>query len=456
MKSLFTFSLVIAGLFCSQKLTAQSSVAVEQIQSYSVMVPTSNYWHIPSNVTGILEALDTGLFADLHLVRDKNIDPVINNINKLNQIGKLAINWNKTAHIPFHAYIEWYEMIPEFAYQNKLINIAESKKDSIVSIWFITINIFNQKQEAVFKKTLLMNLIPQSTVGIGFPMGQPSSMPNAITQALQKGISLFSPDMDDLLFVEAKVPTAYATDNYWMPLIQGKLRIPIDTNKQFSSYVSTAGVQLLRTPTAIMNKINYKDKSPNNPFIDLIPVIKKRSNYFDNEYYEVTQPLRDVNNNKDYTLLSFIEFNTHASETENLLSPIVFLPDSMHTIYLDRDSIGYFSVLETVKEKDKFFNPNVIWNGYDSTKKYNIGTLFEKKEIFSAKVINGRFKQQLFSIHINYANNLKTIYINGQLSFIAQGKNKPYQMVEVSPVEDIELKNFLLMMSFSEIFQLPI
>ena len=155
MKSLFTFSLVIAGLFCTQKLTAQSTVAVEQIQSYSVMVPTSNYWHIPSNVTGILEALDTGLFADLHLVRDKNIDPVINNINKLNQIGKLAINWNKTAHIPFHAYIEWYEMIPEFAYQNKLINIAESKKDSIVSIWFITINIFNQKQEAVFKKTMV-------------------------------------------------------------------------------------------------------------------------------------------------------------------------------------------------------------------------------------------------------------------------------------------------------------
>ena len=35
-------------------------------------------------------------------------------------------------------------------------------------------------------------------------------------------------------------------------------------------------------------------------------------------------------------------------------------------------------------------------------------------------------------------------------------RRKPSQMVEVSPVEDIELKNFLLMMSFSEIFQLPI
>ena len=456
MKSLFTFSLVIAGLFCSQKLTAQSSVAVEQIQSYSVMLPTSNYWHIPSNVTGILEALDTGIFADLHLVRDKNIAPLINNITKQNQIGKLAINWSKSVDIPFHAYVEWYEMNPDFVYRNKWVNISESKKDSIVSIWFITVSIFNKKQEAVFKKTLLMSLIPASTAGMGFPTDIPSSTPPSILQALQKGTSLISPEMEDLLFVEAKVPTAYATDNYWMPLIHGKLRIPIDTNKQFSSYVSTAGVQLLRTPTAIMNKINYKDKSPNNPFMDLIPIIKKRNNYFDNEYYEVTQPLRDVNNNKDYTLLSFIEFNTHASETGNLLSPIIFLPDSLHNIYLDRDSIGYFSVLETVKEKDKFFNPNVIWNGYDSTKKYNLGTSFEKKEIFSAKVINGRFKQHFFSIHINYANNIKTIYINGELSLMAQGKNKPTQMIEVIPVEDIELKNFLLMMSFSEIFQLPI
>jgi hypothetical protein len=299
-------------------------VAVEQIQSYSLMMPTSNYWHIPSNVNGILEALDTGLLADLHLVRDKNIKPVINNITKQSQMGKFAVNWNKSAQIPFHAYLEWYEINPEFVYLNKLIKISESKKDSIVSIWFITVSIFNQKQEAVFKKTLLMNLVPQATMGTGFPMDLPSSTPNAIMQALQKGTSLFTPEMDDLLFVEAKVPTAYATDNYWMPIVQNKTRIPIDTNKQFSSFVSSAGVQLLRTPSAIMNKINLKDKSSKNPFIDMIPIIKKRSNYFDNEYYEVIQPLRDVNNNKDYSLLSYIEFNTHANETGNPLYYYIF------------------------------------------------------------------------------------------------------------------------------------
>jgi hypothetical protein len=456
MKSIILFFLFVIGLFYQQKSTAQSMVAVEQIQSYSLMMPTSNYWHIPSNVNGILEALDTGLLADLHLVRDKNIKPVINNITKQSQMGKFAVNWNKSAQIPFHAYLEWYEINPEFVYLNKLIKISESKKDSIVSIWFITVSIFNQKQEAVFKKTLLMNLVPQATMGIGFPMDLPSSTPNAIMQALQKGTSLFTPEMDDLLFVEAKVPTAYATDNYWMPIVQNKTRIPIDTNKQFSSFVSSAGVQLLRTPSAIMNKINLKDKSSKNPFIDMIPIIKKRSNYFDNEYYEVIQPLRDVNNNKDYSLLSYIEFNTHANETGNLLSPIIFLPDSMHTIYSDRDSIGYFSVEENVKEKDKFFNSNEIWNGYDSAKKFNIGTLFEKKAIISAKVIQGHFKKQVFSIHINYANDIKTIYINDQIGIIALGKNKPYQMVEVTPIEDLELKNFLLLMAFSEIFQLPI
>jgi hypothetical protein len=71
-------------------------------------------------------------------------------------------------------------------------------------------------------------------------------------------------------------------------------------------------------------------------------------------------------------------------------------------------------------------------------------------------VIQGHFKKQVFSIHINYANDIKTIYINDQIGIIALGKNKPYQMVEVTPIEDLELKNFLLLMAFSEIFQLPI
>jgi hypothetical protein len=127
----------------------------------------------------------------------------------------------------------------------------------------------------------------------------------------------------------------------------------------------------------------------------------------------------------------------------------------MHTIFLDQDSIGSFSVEENVVEKDKFFNLNELFNGLDSTKKINIGTLYEKRKIISAKSIEGNYKSYKFKILINYANNLKTIFINDKMVMVAEGQNKPLQMVATDTAVDTEVKNFLLLMSFSEIFQMP-
>jgi hypothetical protein len=38
---------------------------------------------------------------------------------------------------------------------------------------------------------------------------------------------------------------------------------------------------------------------------------------------------------------------------------------------------------------------------------------------------------------------------------VAEGRNKPVQMVAADTAVDTEVKNFLLLMSFSEIFQMP-
>jgi hypothetical protein len=38
---------------------------------------------------------------------------------------------------------------------------------------------------------------------------------------------------------------------------------------------------------------------------------------------------------------------------------------------------------------------------------------------------------------------------------VAEGRNKPFQMVTTDAAIDTEIKNFLLQMSFSEIFQMP-
>jgi hypothetical protein len=434
---------------------AQSKVVVEQIQSYSMVSPSANYWQLPNDINPLLAALDSGLFKEMNLIRDKNYKTAALQLSKQTQVGKITIDWSRSANINFHAYVELYEMSPEFVFQNKLAQIPQSKFDSISSVWYISCNIYNQRRESIFKKTILLSMIPTKSIGMGYAIDIPASTPNFIFKAIQKGISFVSPNIDDMEYIEAKVPTAYATDNFWMPFLHNKNRIQFDTSRPFISYNNGDGIQLLRTPPAQMNKINQKDKSINNPYFDMLPIIKKRLGSTVNEYYHVLQPLRNVNNNLDYNLVAYIEFNANPNEQEGSQSPIVFLPGNLHSIFLDQDSIGSFSVDEVVVAKDKFFNLNEIYNGFDTTKKYNIGTFYEKRKIISAKSIEGNFKTHTFKILINYANNLKTIFIDDKMVLVAEGKNKPYQMVGDNLDNNSEMINFLLQMSFSEIFQMP-
>lgn len=434
---------------------AQSKVVVEQIQTYSMVSPTANYWHLPSDINPLLQALDTGLFQQINLIRDQSYTTKSLQLTKQNQVGKITVDWSRSANANFHAYVELYEMSTDFVAQNRLAQIPASKMDSISSIWFLSCNIYNQRRETIFKKTILLSMLPAKSIGMGYSIVSPATTPGFIFKAIQKGISFISPNVDDMEYIEAKVPEAYATDNFWMPFLHNQNRIQFDTSKAYISYQNADGIQLLRTPAAQMNKINQRDKTINNPYLDILPAIKKRLGSNVNEYYHVLQPLRDVNRNLDYNIVAYIEFNLNPIEQETAQSPILFLPGDTHSIYLDQDSIGYFSVEETVVEKDKYFNPNEIFNGFDSTKKYNIGTFYERKKIVSAKVIEGKFKSRSFRILINYANNLKTIFIDDKMVIVAEGRNKPFQMVATNTADDLELKNFLLQMSFSEIFQLP-
>jgi hypothetical protein len=434
---------------------AQSKVVVEKIQTYSMVSPTANYWQLPNDISPLLDALDSNLFKQINLIRDKNYKTNTLQLTKQSQVGKITIDWSRSANSNFHAYVELYEVSPEFVIQNKLAQIPQSKLDSINSVWYISCNIYNQRRESVFKKTVLLSMMPSKSIGMGYAVGIPASTPAFIFKAIQKGLSLVSQNIDDMEYIEAKVPSAYATDNFWMPFLHNQNRIQFDTSKPFISYNNSNGTQLLRTPPAQMNKINQRDKSINNPYFDMLPVIKKRPGSSLNEYYHVLQQLRDVNRDLDYSIVAYLELNLSPNDSEASQSPILFLPGNMHTLFLDQDSIGSFSVEETVVEKDKFFNLNEIFNGFDSTKKYNIGTFYEKRKIISAKSIEGKFKTQRFKILINYANNLKTIFIDDKMVMVVEGRNKPFQMVTADAAADEEIKNFLLQMSFSEIFQMP-
>jgi hypothetical protein len=457
MKNIFyILSLLSAQSVCLCSFGQSNQVTFEQVQMYSSIQPNAKYWHpTTTQVQSFAHLLDSALFNSLQLQRDTSFPTKIKILTKSNQIGKLIIDWSQSPSSAFHAYLEIYELQPEQTFSNSMVNIVIPKKDSIQSTWFLTCTILNENKTAVFQKTILIGMIPVANQGIGYPINVPVTTPKSLFKAIQSGISYFDKDGDELAYIEAKVPISYASDNFMMPLLHAKPRIAVDTTKDFMQFTQNNKRIVLRTPNASMQKIDTKDKSINNPFFAILPEIKKRSNTIFKEYYQAIQPLRNVSENKDYTLEAYIEFNPMIDPELRATPPIRFLPDSVHKIFSDTNLIGRFKVVEQKTSAGLMFNSNQIFNGYDSSSLYTLNSNYPKGLIIISKSIEGNIGKDTFKILFNDDIDVKLIYINNEAITAAKGRNKPNYIIPIQQGYPSSMSSLLLLIAYSEIFQTP-
>ncbi|MCF8289076.1 MAG: hypothetical protein K9I31_02610 [Chitinophagaceae bacterium] len=455
-KSFYFLSLLCTQCICIATIGQSNQVTFEQVQMYSSIQPEGKYWHpTTTQVQAFASILDTALFNPLQLQRDTSFATKIKILNKSNQIGKLVIDWSQSQSSPFHAYLEIYELQPEQTFSNSMVNIIIPKKDSIQSTWFLTCTILDATKKPVFQKTILIGMIPIANQGIGYPMNLPVSPPKSLFKAIQSGVSYFDKDGEELAYIEAKVPNSFASDNFTMPLIQTKPRITVDTSKDFFQFTQNSSRVVLRIPTAMMQKIDTKDKTTNNPFFAILPEIKKRTNTLFKEYYQAIQPLRNTSENKDYSLEAYIEFNPLIDPELRNTPPIRFLPDSIHKIYADTNLIGRFKVIELPANTGLMFNSNKIYNGYDSSSMYTLNTNYPKGIISISKSVEGNIGKDTFKILFNNEIDVKMIYLNNLPILVAKGKNKPNYLVPIEQVNQHSISPLLLLIAYSEIFQSP-
>jgi hypothetical protein len=457
MKNSFYFlSLVFTQCICIASFGQSNQVVFEQVQLYSSIRPEGKYWH-PSTtqVQAFGSILDTALFNPLQLQRDTSFSTKIKLLNKSNQIGKLIIDWSQSQAAAFHAYLEMYELQPEQTFSNSMVDIDIPKKDSIQSTWFLTCTILDATKKPVFQKTILIGMIPIANQGIGYPINVPVTTPKSLFKAIQSGVSFFDKDGEDIAYIEAKVPISYASDNFTMPLLQAKPRIVVDTIKNFIQFTENNSRIVLRAPTAMMQKIDTKDKTSNNPFFAMLPEIKKRSNTLFKEYYQALQPLRNVSENKDYTLEAYIEFNPMVDPELRATPPIRFLPDSIHKIFADTNLIGRFKVIEQPSSTGLIFNSNQIYNGYDSNSIYALNSNYPKGIINLSKSVEGTIGKDAFKIIFNNDIDVKIIFLNNVAIMAAKGRNKPNYIIPIQQGSPSSITSLLLLIAYSEIFQSP-
>ena len=455
-KSFYFFSLLCTQCICIATIGQSNQVTFEQVQMYSSIQPEGKYWHpTTTQVQAFASILDTALFNPLQLQRDTSFATKIKILNKSNQIGKLVIDWSQSQSSPFHAYLEIYELQPEQTFSNSMVNIIIPKKDSIQSTWFLTCTILDATKKPVFQKTILIGMIPIANQGIGYPMNLPVSPPKSLFKAIQSGVSYFDKDGEELAYIEAKVPNSFASDNFTMPLIQTKPRITVDTSKDFFQFTQNSSRVVLRIPTAMMQKIDTKDKTTNNPFFAILPEIKKRTNTLFKEYYQAIQPLRNTSENKDYSLEAYIEFNPMVDPELRATPPIRFLPDSVHKIFADTNLIGRFKVIEQPTNTGLMFNSNQIYNGYDSSSIYSLNSNYPKGVIYLSKSVEGRIGKDTFKILFNNDIDVKIIYLNNVAIMAAKGRNKPNYIIPLQQGYTNSITSLLLLIAYSEIFQSP-
>ena len=455
-KSFYFLSLFFTQCICIAAIGQSNQVTFEQVQMYSSIQPEGKYWHPTSTQVQVFASLlDTALFNPLQLQRDTSFITKIKILNKPNQIGKIVIDWNQSQSSAFHAYLEIYELQPEQTFSNSMVNVIIPKKDSIQSTWFLTCTILDATKKPVFQKTILIGMIPIANQGIGYPMNLPVSPPKSLFKAIQSGISYFDKDGEELAYIEAKVPISYASDNFIMPLLQAKPRISVDTSKDFFQFTQNNSRVVLRTPTAMMQKIDTKDKTTNNPFFAILPEIKKRTNTLFKEYYQAIQPLRNTSENKDYALEAYIEFNPMIDPELRATPPIRFLPDSVHKIFADTNLIGRFKVIEQPTNTGLMFNSNQIYNGYDSSSIYSLNSNYPKGVIYLSKSVEGRIGKDAFKIVFNNDIDVKIIYLNNVAIMAAKGRNKPNYIIPLQQGYPSSITSLLLLMAYSEIFQSP-
>lgn len=455
-KSFYFLSLLCAQCTCFFAFGQSNQVVLEQVQMYSSIQPTGKYWHpTTTQVSNFAHLLDSALFTPMRLQSAEGYATKIKILTKSNQIGKLVIDWSQSPSIPYHAYLEIYELQPEQTFSNSMVNIVIPKKDSIQSTWFLTCTILDEKKTPVFQKTILIGMIPIPSQGIGYPMSVPVTTPKSIFKAIQSGIGYFDKDGEALSYIEAKVPIGFASDNFIMPLLQAKPRIAVDTSKDFIQLTQGNARVFLRTPPAVMNKIDTKDKTSNNPYFAILPEIKKRTSTLFKEYYQAIQPLRNVGENKDYTLEAYIEFNPMADPELQTTPPIRFLPDSLHKIYADTNLIGRFKVIEQPTNTSWFYNSNAIYNGVDSGSVYQLNSNYPKGIISISKSVEGNIGEDRFKILFNNDIDLKIIYLNNVAIMAAKGRNKPVYVIPIEQPNPTAISSLLLLMAYSEIFQSP-
>ena len=447
--SLLIFSFVF--FLCA---SAQRNVVLEQVRTFSMMGPVMQYLSLPDARSVFMRQLSDQLTKHKNAVLTDTTVRVIP-MDNLKQFSNANVLFTVADTSTWHLYIDLYEYEPNTFYYSQLQYLPDSllfkRARSVFQIGLILVN---HQKNVIWDEMLTVCVSQGNSNGFGIIRSNLSLTVKGFTDMVNLSFGKLLDSANNVSMIEVKAAPAFYADNYILPEIGKHPVLQVKAQNDIFSYQRNAEPEMIRLGDTYYEEIITKGKKKNITEHSLLAnAIEATGNLSSSEFVQLRQECRDVIRDKNYTMKLITEINPGFSFINQADVFTQFLPDQIHTLLKDRDTVARFAIIKNIGIPEKKIFLDKVTNGYDSSSVVTLGAPMSPRNVFYEYQIKGTIDSLPFAIYCADKNSLKEIYFNGKGVAVAKGIFSPERIAVFDASLDTEKLNQLLIIAFCKFFQ---
>lgn len=435
----FIVLLTVSGLM------AQKKVVLERVICYPTFGHTESYWVLPELKPAFITQLNTALrqyfnapLTDTSLLNLQVMTP-----------GTQSLSFNSSDTNQLHLFLSIQEIAAaEFFNTMNYHTIEDTQMKQTKTVFRLGATLLNSQKQMLLNNAINLLVHEGETPGIGIIDNVHSVTSKGYIELLKVGFNfLLNPD-EELVQAIVKVQPAFLVDNVIAPMVKGKPRVYVREEKGIATYQYQGNQQMIRMVEPVFRKLKLKGKNADRIPGNILAAIGKASDISGSFFAFLEQDSRDVVRNRNYRL----KLAAQMAEDPDQGGFTVFLPDKVHYLLEEKDTIANFTIETNKSVAGKVLLLDRNWNGYDSSSIAIFGQRKIERPFDDRYRLTGNIGQDLFTIKCSGNNAVREIFLNGKLVIIAQGKFMPQRFVVFDASLSPELVNQLFIIGFARFF----
>lgn len=465
------FYFIIVCIVFLLSASAQKKVILEEFGTFSMVSPVMEYFKHEETKSIFLKHLNNNLLKhrNAQLV-DQELRTTV--VPELKKNGSRNRPFTVADSSTWHMYLDLFEFETNTFYYVH----PEYREDSAlfkrtVSVFDLAVFLTNSKKEIILNEIITVCVTRGSSNGFGIQASTPSLSNKGFTDMLNLALERLLDSENKIGMLEVKAAPVFYVDNFLLPIISNYPVIQVNNKNNIASYKRDQADEIIRMGEPFYEELITKGKNKNVADKSIIgTAINSTGRQNSSDFVQSRQETRDVLRDKNYTLKMLIEINPIFNYTNEDEVFTGFMPDSLHFLLKDQDTIAKFKIIKNTSLvlgnklvlkvnstdlgiENRMIYLNKLSNGYDSTSIFVINPDNVTRKIFSEYVITGLIHNQPFTIMCSNRNTLKEFYLNQNNVAVAMGKFLPERIAVFDASLDKEILNQLMMIGFSRLFR---